>query len=231
MNPLTISSFVPDPVPPSNTHIPHLDLADVLSSACELANSRASKILAVRSEQHTQLSLTEFVELFKENWNFVVASEKLAKRMIVSLRGVTASQVSPRSTSKVVISCTQARTFLMSYHAVRLTKSARLVEEEQWTQVDVSNPTQHTVKLLIDSAVADPSECIIPALTAPHTNGNVSEPGKMLNVEDKTFYVVKATAESLVLVGDYLSIVINLELVVTDVMSRIVEFLKVYPVY
>jgi len=46
-------------------------------------------------------------------------------------------------------------------------------------------------------------------------------------VEEKTFFVVKATTESLVLLGDYLSIVINLELVVTDVMSRIIEFLKV----
>ena len=46
-------------------------------------------------------------------------------------------------------------------------------------------------------------------------------------MEEKTFFVVKATTESLVLLGDYLSIVINLELVVTDVMSRIIEFLKV----
>jgi hypothetical protein len=47
-----------------------------------------------RAEQHGRLSLTEFAELFKENWGFVVATESLAKRMIVSLRGVTASQVS-----------------------------------------------------------------------------------------------------------------------------------------
>ena len=46
-------------------------------------------------------------------------------------------------------------------------------------------------------------------------------------MEDKSFFVVKATADSLVLLGDYLKIVINLELVVTDVMSRIIEFLKV----
>ena len=70
-----------------------LDLSDVLSSACELANSRASKILAVRSEQHITLTLTEFVEIFKENWEFVLKTEMLAKRMIVSLRGITASQV------------------------------------------------------------------------------------------------------------------------------------------
>ena len=69
-----------------------------------------------------------------------------------------------------------------------------------------------------------------PPPPSPPTNGDAGAPGKMLNVEDKTFYVVKATAESLVLLGDYLSIVINLELVVPDVMSRIIEFLKVLTV-
>jgi vacuolar protein sorting-associated protein 54 len=74
-----------------------MDLSDILASACELANARAAKILGVRADQHAALSITEFVEIFKENWEFVVATETLAKRMIVSLRGVTASQVSNRS--------------------------------------------------------------------------------------------------------------------------------------
>lgn len=101
--PLTIASFLPDQTPllnPKPKGGPKLDLSDVLSSACELANSRASKILAVRSEQHAALSLTEFVEIFKENWEFVLATETLANRMIVSLRGVTASQVCPISSGE-----------------------------------------------------------------------------------------------------------------------------------
>ena len=82
-------------MPPTNgTARSDLDLSGILASACELANNRASKILGVRSEQHAQLPLVDFVELFKENWEFVIATETLAKRMIVHLRGVTASQVS-----------------------------------------------------------------------------------------------------------------------------------------
>lgn len=73
--------------------VPALDLTDVLASACELANARAAKILAVRGEQHAGLPITDFVELFKENWEFVKATEGLAQRMIVSLRGVAANQV------------------------------------------------------------------------------------------------------------------------------------------
>lgn len=71
-----------------------IDEADIIASACELGNLRASKILAVRGEQHAGLGINDFVELFKENWTFVLATEALAGRMIASLRGVTASQVS-----------------------------------------------------------------------------------------------------------------------------------------
>jgi len=96
---LTLSTSQTDS---SRTAIPKLDLSDILASACELANARAAKILGVRADQHAALSITEFVEIFKENWDFVVATETLAKRMIVSLRGVTASQVGgPQSPDRV----------------------------------------------------------------------------------------------------------------------------------
>ncbi len=123
----------------------------------------------------------------------------------------------------------QARAFLVSYHAIRLTKSAKQVEDEQWTQIDIPKSTQHVVNLIIHSATSDPDECRIPPAPASTTkNGNSESPlTKVLSIEDRTFYVVKATADTLELLGDYLKIVINLELVVTDVMSRIIEFLKV----
>lgn len=188
------------------------DPTDVLTSACELANTRASKILMVRGEQHAALSIEQYVEVFNESWSFVLATESLAKRMIASLRGVAASQT---------------RSFLVSYHAQRLTKSARLVEEETWVQVDVPPATQHAVDLFVEAAVSDPAECFIPPKETNGTpNGGPKGPTKLVNVEDKSFSVVKATAESLTLLGEYLAVVINLELVVTDVMSRVIEFLK-----
>lgn len=169
----------------------------------------------VRAEQHAELSIEEYVEIFNETWSFVVATETLTKRMIASLRGVAAAQT---------------RSFLVSYHGQRLTKSARLVEEETWVQVDVPPATQHAVDLFVEAAVSDPAECFIPPRPKDGTNGSVNgaamAPSKLVNVEDKSFSVVKATAESLTLLGEYLAVVINLELVVTDVMSRIIEFLK-----
>lgn len=90
IHPLSLSADAPADKP---TSAPELDLSDILASACELANTRASKILAVRAEQHAALALDEFVELYQANWEFVQATETLAKRMIVPLRGTAASQV------------------------------------------------------------------------------------------------------------------------------------------
>lgn len=86
---------------------------------------------------------------------------------------------------------------------------------------------QRAVNVLIESAVTDPVECAIPPPPPLRLDGDLTQPAKVLNVEEKSFFVVKATGESLLLLRDYLSIVINIELVVTDVMSRIIEFLKV----
>jgi vacuolar protein sorting-associated protein 54 len=75
-----------------------------------------------------------------------------------------------------------------------------------------------------DSAAASTKSTAATAAPAPATG---TAPAKTLDVEDAKFFVVKATAESLELLSEYLAVVINLEIVVTDVMARIIEFLKV----
>lgn len=71
------------------------DLADILASASELANARAAKVIGCRAEQHTALDLKDFWLFFNMSWDFVVKTEVVCRRMIVGLRGVIVSQVSP----------------------------------------------------------------------------------------------------------------------------------------
>lgn len=66
---------------------------DVLPAAAELANSRLSKVVMVRSDQHASLSLREFLVVFNEGWSFIIKCEVMARKMIVGLRGVMMSQV------------------------------------------------------------------------------------------------------------------------------------------
>lgn len=215
------------------------ELSDALASACELANARASKVISVRAEQHAQLSLAAFHALFEVTWQFVVACEVLCRKMIVGLRGAVVSQ---------------AKAFLAAFHAARIASSAKLVEDEQWAQVDVAPNLQHTVALLIDAAMRDPVEFVLPKselvlfstsasgrievqqpLSPPSTPPQGSPPsvppaanGKQLLIEEHPYFVVSATLQVLVvLLSDYVKLIVNLPLLTTDTMGRVIEFLKV----
>ncbi|KAL7416025.1 hypothetical protein BDY24DRAFT_380828 [Mrakia frigida] len=206
------------------------DLSDVLSTASELANSRASKIIGVRNEQHAALQLGQFLEMFSEAWSFVVACEVICRKMIVGLRGT------------MVV---QAKTFLQTYHSQRVSTSARLVENELWAPEETTPAQQHVVDLLLESAVADPFELVIVSSTSSSSpsNGTPTNPQpsatngtsngttpatnkKHLQIEDRSYFVVGATLGTLELLLDYIKIVINIDLLTTDAMSKIIEFLK-----
>ena len=214
------------------------DLSDILSSATELGNSRISKIVSVRAEQHAQLKLREFFQYFEESWAFVVACEVLCRKMIVGFRGTLLNQ---------------SKAFLQAFHGKRLQDSAKLVEDEQWAQVEVSQRSQRIVDVIIECAIKDAVEVIFaksskangvtsgasptsgmetPPPTAPVANGagaGLAATGnaKYLKVEERTYYVVSATMQVLQLVIDYLKVIVNLPLMNMECMSRLVEFLKV----
>ena len=112
--------------------------------------------------------------------------------------------------------------------------------------------------VLIDSAVRDSPELIIkseetifsplssPKSETPPTTGvsgfaqsfsaaisRVSSNGgssgsKHLRIEERSYYVVSATADVLILLLDYLRVIVNLSMLTTDAMSRVIEFLKAF---
>lgn len=112
------------------------------------------------------------------------------------------------------------------------------MEEEQWAQVEVPASSQHVVDLLVRSAMRDPPEYSVgkksdTGVEVDGTNGNrpeTSQPGlssKTLKIEDQTFNTVSATLRSVVLLQDYARVVVSLDVIVSDTMNRIVEYLKV----
>ncbi|KZT09727.1 Vps54-domain-containing protein [Laetiporus sulphureus 93-53] len=241
--------------PKASVDIPALqeDLSGILSSAAELAHVRASKIIALRAEQHAALDLPSFAAVFNESWNFVVESEKICRRMIVGLRGTIVGQ---------------AKSFLQAFHQVQITNSAKLVEDEQWNAAEVAPSVQHIVDMLVDASISDPPELLLnpPALPSPrprspaplspalspngqpppHPSSPLPSPtlrpvasrhpsrrsatshSKHLHIEDRSYYAVSATLEVLVLLADYLKIMMNLEMLTTETMSRVIELLKAF---
>lgn len=53
-----------------------------------------------------------------------------------------------------------------------------------------------------------------------------SSPAKSLDVEDQTFILVPATIKTLDMLISYMRLLVDLDSIATDVMAKIVEFLK-----
>ncbi|KAG9012078.1 hypothetical protein FRB94_011774 [Tulasnella sp. JGI-2019a] len=222
----TITTLL-ESAPPTATGVPEAEttlpaLSTLLSAATELANTRASKLVALRALPHASLPLESFLEVFQASWDFVVECEVIARRMIVGLRGVIVSQ---------------AKGWLATFHSQRITEGARAVEEEVWAQVEVGKQSQAVVDLLVQGAMEDPPEFVIgsakasngraPSSPSSVTNGKPVS-AKVLKIEEASFFVVAATMQVLELLIDYLKVIVNLPSLTTDAMSRIIEFLKAF---
>ena len=139
-----------------------------------------------------------------------------------------------------IVDAKQAKSFLQAFHQDRISRSARLVEDEQWNPSEVPQTVQHLIKIVVESAVRDPPELVVgvdpPPLSTPNSPTAASAPAspistrvsKHLRVEGTSYFAVSATLETLVLLLDYFKVIMNLSMLTTDTMSRIIEFLKAF---
>lgn len=213
------------------------EITDVVHAVAELANVRFSKVIGVRTEVHAQLALAEFVQIFDLSWDFVVQCERICQRMIVGLRGAMVAQ---------------AKTFLQAFHQRQITENARVVEEEQWAAVEVAPNVQASVACIIQIATSDPPELLLgsrsPASSASSTASEsippdtesaedssakktVAGPAKQIDIEGKQFFAVSAGLTTIVALMEYLKVLVNAPMLTTDVMSKIIEFMKVCRVH
>ncbi|PWN34101.1 Vps54-domain-containing protein, partial [Meira miltonrushii] len=211
-----IEIVMPNGVSPS---LPNT-LTGIITEACSATHILASRFLSLRSLTHTVLPLRQFLGVFHLAWTFILESEGICGRMIVGLRGVVLNQ---------------AKAWLGNFHKVRIEKAAKAVEEEQWGQADVLPRQQSEITLVIESATSDPpsfvvgKESIQGEASAEKESGENkdSEPKmKSVTIEDKQFFVVSASLDVLDMLVEYLQVIINLPLLSTEIMGRVVEFLK-----
>jgi vacuolar protein sorting-associated protein 54 len=181
------------------------DLADLLAAAAELAHARAARVLSARATAHAALPLRSFAAVFDTSWAFVVRSEVLCRRMLVGLRGAAAGQ---------------AAAFLHAFHADRLARAAKLVEDEQWAPVDVPPAAQRAVDLLVVGRGADRAR--------DEEAGDGGAAAKHVRIEEHTYFAVGALVAALGLLADYARLVRALPTLGADAMARAIAFLKAF---
>ncbi|SOV03942.1 uncharacterized protein UDID_04485 [Ustilago sp. UG-2017a] len=225
------SSSAALPAPPTMpqgvpTNLP-AKLSEVLVASAEQAHALCARLLALRATTHATLELPPFLVVFQLCWSFVLSSEQLCRKMIVGLRGIVLSQ---------------AKAFLANFHRRRIERAAKAVEEETWAQAEVGADIQAQIRQIVSSAVEDPADFVVTGGEPQKNIGNSKEPelaqpneknpiadtrmAKTLDIEDRQYFVVDASLDVLSLLVDYLKVIINLPLLTTEAMARVVEFLK-----
>ncbi|MBW0528006.1 hypothetical protein O181_067721 [Austropuccinia psidii MF-1] len=138
--------------------------------------------------------------------------------MIVALRGVLVRQ---------------AKAFLQSFHQKKITESAKVLEQQKWTQVEITSQIQKIVNVIISSAMEDSKLFILPKQLSIVTSELTESPkiiplSKQLEIEGMPFHTVSAILESLNTLEYYLKIVIKCSILTTNTMGKIIEFIKVF---
>lgn len=123
---------------------------------------------------------------------------------------------------------------MQTFHQARISQSAKLVEDEVWNPVPVSREMQHIANIIVESVMKDSPELTVnPDEQKGHNDSESAKdtstsPSKHLKIDDRPYYAVSATLEVLRLVLDYLKVVVNLNMLTTETMSRVIEFLKAF---
>jgi vacuolar protein sorting-associated protein 54 len=102
-----------------------------------------------------------------------------------------------------------------------------MVEVEQWTPADVGSATQAVVDDIISGAVRDPSTFMLNDSKVAPAAATKPTTAKHLVIEERNYFAVAACLKALETLADYIRVVLNLPLLATDAMSRIIEFAKV----
>lgn len=64
--------------------------------------------------------------------------------------------------------------------------------------------------------------------TSGKQNGSAASTAKYIHIEERPYFCVSATSAVLGLLLEYLKLVVNLPMLNTDTMSRVIEFLKAF---
>ncbi|KAI8325677.1 Vps54-domain-containing protein [Martensiomyces pterosporus] len=196
-------------------------LNEAFDAFMDVAHVRCAKLLNHRSEQNARLSLAGFYSLYASIWQFISKYEELGGKMCFGLRGTLTAQ---------------AKAFLSNFHTEKSRQIQILIENEQWVQAEVPIDFQNLVNQVVDAATVSGDEAGLPPshmLLAPKMDSDAASIRSvdtagigLMHIGDEAFHVVGCSLVLVKSVVEYLQCAVNIPMLVTDVLQRLVEVFK-----
>lgn len=220
------------------------DSSQIVFAAADLAHVRCAKLIAVRADQNAQLNQKDFYRLFNVTWAFVLECESLCGRMCYGLRGTIISQAKAFLTHFHMEKTKQEATLVENEQWIQ----AGVPIDFQRIVDRIITASTNGLSIFKDSPfdhLSPPASPVYPPSDTQFGHNNdianstdekdriqnnppVQSSNRQIFVEERKFFLVGCSLLLLKMIDDYLKCMVNIPVLATETMNRIVELLNLF---
>ena len=212
-----------------------LDMSSLLGQAVDAAQTQVTKILKVRAEQSTTLSLTHFLRYFTLNRLFADECEAVTGRSGASLKNVVNTHI----TEFVAIMSRNEREGL-----------ERIMDHDSWAAKDFGPQDEEVLSLILEGMSSDPAKWLSQAYvwedsTVSRTNGNgasvppangstpspapgTKEIAKPATIDEEKYMLVTSAISLLHGISRYQTLLACIPSIAPEVSRELIEYLRFF---
>jgi vacuolar protein sorting-associated protein 54 len=205
-----------------------LDLSSLLGQAVDASQTQITKILKVRAEQSSQLSLQQFLRYFTLNRLFADECEAVSGRSGAALKGVVNSHITD---------------FIAVMAKVERNRMAQIMEADKWEAKDFTDADSTVLSHVLEGMTTDPRPWLaqtyvweqpdIPVLngSASVTNGSTAagkDKTRSAMIEDEKFVLSESAISLLHTISRFQTLIACIPSISTDVSKELVDILRLF---
>lgn len=206
-----------------------LDMTNLLGQAVDIAQAQITKILKVRSEQSTRLSLSQFLRYFNLNRLFADECEAVSGRGGMALKTIVNAHI---------------KDFV--HHAADAERQRLIqgIDGDRWEAKDFAEPDAELLSFIIEASTREieawTKKSIIWAEPEPgmhddqHTNGQIingtlsKDKIRSATVDEQQFILPESALTVLRGIGQFEQLITGIPSMTQEVTSSLLEYLKVF---
>ncbi|KAL4805099.1 Vps54-like protein-domain-containing protein [Aspergillus unguis] len=200
-----------------------LDMSSLLGQAVDIAQSQATKVLKVRSEQTANLSKEDFVKYFTLNRLFADECEAISGRGGTAFKTAVGNQI---------------KDFINRFGNEQRHRIVQVMDADRWDAKDFGEAEMETLGRILTSSTkdidawVDASKIWIPNGHTPPAvvNGSSNEKEKVRTAEiDEQKYILSDSAMAMMRsIQEYQFLMANIPNMIPDISSGLLESLKLF---
>ncbi|WYZ38857.1 hypothetical protein EsH8_III_000771 [Colletotrichum jinshuiense] len=206
-----------------------MDIANLVGQAVDVAQDKILKVLKVRSEQSTHLTLSWFLRYFTLNLFFANECEAISGRSGTALKTLVNGHI---------------KEFVQQHGDAEKQKLAQGMESDQWSAKDFDEKDRALLDLVLESSTKDaaawsegsriwedysePEGTNGVAATPPETNGTGKEKARTAEIESETFLLPKSAILCLEGISHFLHLIGGIPSMATDVATSLITYLQLF---